>query len=273
MTVCAPRYRVGEDARPRWSRSAEVRVREASARAQLHLARPADLARFGASLKTLLDLRCFQPGAELLGSLAGALRSQLDRREAWQGMAAAVAWGLSLMAECGHPLDAGLHGRIAALLLPGPAAADAAAAANPAAAANFAAAAANPAAALTARQAQVLLRAWAAFACQPGSPARATLPAVLQALEAHGPLAPALGDPARCGGPDARPSAAVVLQRALAAQIATARDAAAVREVRAAAGARFDGVLMHLALLKLRRLCAPEAEMTEWAPAVRRAPM
>jgi len=145
---------------------------------------------------------------------------------------------LNFMSKGGHPLSSSLHDQFTNWLLPG---------ASPSAAG---AARRGGAATLPATQARLLLRAWVGLAAAPGSPARATLPALVQALDARLCAANQLG-------------AAGVVQRAVGARLDAAgrlRAAGAcisdMLSVHDAAGEFFNRQHVISVLRRLAKLCA-----------------
>ncbi len=144
---------------------------------------------------------------------------------------------LDFMSKGGHPLSASLHDQFTRWLLPG-------------AAPSAGAARRGGAATLPATQARLLLRAWVGLAVAPGSPARATLPALVQALDPRLRGAEQLG-------------AAGVVQRAVDARLEAAGRLKAAGacvsdtlSVHDAAGEFFNRLHVISVLRRLARLCA-----------------
>jgi len=147
-------------------------------------------------------------------------------------MTPAVTRLLYFMSRADHPLSASLHDELAGWLLPS--------ADTSAESARGGGGGGGGAAALTAKHAKPLLRAWAGLAVSPGSPARATLPALVQALD------PRLG-------------AVDVVQRALNLRLDVAGTAEDIHSVFDAAGGYFGRPNTIYALRKLAALCAPSS--------------
>jgi len=178
-----------------------------------------------------------EPSKALLDDIAAALVSLLPR-EPWLRKRGALAMVLDCLSQSGWPLSVALHDQVASELLR--------AAAGTAAAEHSS----STGSTLTASQAKAIWHAWRAFAAQPGSPARATLPAVLRAVGA--PLeAPALGSVQRLRGA----GAASELLQAILYQLSSAQSVETVAWVHDAAGEHFGGEHVCAAIQRLAVLC------------------
>jgi hypothetical protein len=211
-----------------------------SARGQLPGCSGSELSEFALLVNVLQLKHGFKPSKALLDDLAAALLSLLPR-EPWRRKRGAVATVLDCMSESGWQLSVALHDRAASELLraaAGTATAEHSSSTGPAV--------------LTASQAKSIVHAWLAFAAQPGSPARATLPAVLRAVGAL-PAAPMLGSAQRLGGA----GAASELLPAILRQLSSAHSVEAVARVHDAAGAYFGREHVCAAIRRLAELCPP----------------
>ena len=171
-----------------------------------------------------------QASRGLCSDLEAALL-RLARFTPWPRLTPAVVRLLDVMSRADHPLSASLHDELAGWLLPG---------VEPSAGSARGSGGGGGAAAMTAKQARLLLRAWVGLAVAPGSPARATLPALVQALD------PRLG-------------AVDVVQRALNLRLDVAGTAEDIHSVFDAAGGYFGRPNTIYALRKLAALCAPSS--------------
>ena len=191
------------------------------------------------SVNVLQHEHGFEPSKALLDDLAAALVSLLPRVP-WKHARGALSKVLDCLSESGWPLSAALHDQVASELLraaAGTAAAEHSSSTGPA---------------LTALQAKAVLYAWLAFAIQPGSPARATLPAVLRAVGAL-PDAAVLGSVQQLGADGA---ASEVLW-AILRQLSSAQSVEAVTRVHDAAGEYFSAEHVCAAIQQLAALCPP----------------
>jgi hypothetical protein len=209
-----------------------------SARGQLPGCSCWELAEFALLVSILQCEHGFKPSKALLDDLAAALASLLPR-EPWLRKRGSLAMVLNLLSESGWPLSVALHDQAASELLR-------------AAAGTASADSRSTGPALTASQASALVHAWLAFAAQPGSPARATLPAVLRAVGAL-PAAPMLGSAQQLGGA----GAASELLPAILRQLSSAQSVEAVARVHDAAGAYFGREHICAAIQRLAALCPP----------------
>ena len=146
---------------------------------------------------------------------------------------------LNVLSQSGWPLSVALHDQAASELLR--AAADTASANS-----------SSTGPALTAKQARAVVHAWLAFATQPGSPARATLPAVLRAVGAL----PEVAMPSSVQQPHGAGTASE-LPPAILHQLSSAQSVEAVARVHDAAGAYFGCEHICAAIQRLAALCPP----------------
>ncbi len=211
-----------------------------SVRGQLPGCSGSELAEFAMIVNHLRLKHGFEPSKALLDDLAAALVCLLPR-EPWLRKRGALAMVLDCLSQSGWPLSVALHYRAASELLR--------------AAAGSAAdeqSSSTGAAILTASQAKSIVHAWLAFAAQPGSPARATLPAVLRAMGAL-PAAPMLGGAQRLRGV----GAASELLPAILRELSSARSVETIARVHDAAGAYFGREHVCAAIQRLAELCPP----------------
>jgi len=199
-----------------------------------------ELAEFALLVALLRREHGLEPSKVLLDDLAAALVSLLPR-EPWPHKRSALALVLNVLSEGGWPLSVALHDQAANELLR--AAAGAATAQR---------SRSTGPAFLTASQAKAIVHAWLAFAAQPGSPARATLPAVLRAVGAL-PAAPMPGSVQRPRGA----GAASELLAAIMCQLSSAQSVEAVARVHDAAGEYFGREHVCAAIQRLAVLCPP----------------
>ena len=206
-----------------------------SARGQLPGCTGWELSEFALLVALLRREHGFEPSKVLLDDLAAALASLLPRVP-WLRKRAALALVLNVLSQSGWPLSVALHDQAASELLR--AAADTASANS-----------SSTGPALTAKQARAVVHAWLAFATQPGSPARATLPAVLRAMGAL-PAAPMLGGAQRLRGA----GAASELLPAILRELSSARSVETIARVHDAAGAYFGREHVCAAIQRLAEL-------------------
>ena len=209
-----------------------------SARGQLPGCNGLELADFARSVALLHCEHGFEPSEALLDDLAAALATVLPR-EPWPHKRGALAMVLNCLNECGRPLSVALHDQAASELLR-------------AAAGAASADSSSTGPALTASQARAVVHAWLAFAIQPGSPARATLPAVLRAVGAL-PEVAMLGSVQQLRGA----GAASELLRASLRQLLLSQSVDAVARVHDAAGEYFGREHVCSAIQRLAELCPP----------------
>jgi len=157
-------------------------------------------------------------------------------------MTPAVTRLLYFMSRTDHPLSASLHDELAGWLLPSAdtSAESARGGGGGGGDGSGGGGGGGGAAALPAKHAKPLLRAWVGLAVPPGSPGRATLPALVQALD------PKLG-------------AVDVVQRALNIRLDVAGTAEDIHSMFDAAGGFFGRPNTIHALRKLAALCAPSS--------------
>jgi len=209
-----------------------------SARGQLPGCTGWELSEFALLVSILRREHGFEPSKALLGDLAAALASLLPR-EPWLCKRGALAMVLNVLSQSGWPLSVALHDQAASELLR--AAADTASANS-----------SSTGPALTAKQARAVVHAWLAFATQPGSPARATLPAVLRAVGAL----PEVAMPSSVQQPHGAGTASE-LPPAILHQLSSAQSVEAVARVHDAAGAYFGCEHICAAIQRLAALCPP----------------
>jgi hypothetical protein len=209
-----------------------------SARGQLPGCSCLELSEFALLVALLHREHGFEPSKALLDDLAAALVSLLPR-EPWLRKRGALATVLDCLSECGLPLSVALHDQVASELLR-------------AAAGTASADSRSTGPAMTASQAKAIVHAWLAFATQPGSPARATLPAMLRAMGAL-PEVAMLGSVQRLRGA----GAASELRRAILRQLSLSQSVEAVARVHDAAGEYFGREHVCAAIQRLAELCPP----------------
>ncbi len=209
-----------------------------SARGQLPGCTGWELSEFALLVALLRREHGFEPSKVLLDDLAAALASLLPRVP-WLRKRAALALVLNVLSQSGWPLSVALHDQAASELLR--AAADTASANS-----------SSTGPALTAKQARAVVHAWLAFATQPGSPARATLPAVLRAVGAL----PEVAMPSSVQQPHGAGTASE-LPPAILHQLSSAQSVEAVARVHDAAGAYFGCEHICAAIQRLAALCPP----------------
>ncbi len=210
-----------------------------SARGQLPGCNGYEVSELALLVNILQHKHGFEPSKALLDDLAAALVSLLPR-EPWPHKRSALALVLNVLSEGGWPLSVALHDQAANELLR--AAAGAATAQR---------SRSTGPAFLTASQAKAIVHAWLAFAAQPGSPARATLPAVLRAVGAL-PEAAVLGSVQRLRGA----GAASAFQQAILRQLISAQSVEAIARVHDAAGEYFGPERVCAAIQRLAVLCS-----------------
>ncbi len=208
-----------------------------SARGQLPGCNGYEVSELALLVNILQHKHGFEPSKALLDDLAAALVSLLPR-EPWLPKRGAFATVLHCLSESGWPLSVALHDRVARELLR-------------AAAGTAAEHSSSTGPALTASQAKAVMNAWLTFAVQPGSPARATLPAVLRAVGAL-PEAAVLGSVQRLRGA----GAASAFQQAILRQLISAQSVEAIARVHDAAGEYFGPERVCAAIQRLAVLCS-----------------
>jgi len=210
-----------------------------SARGQLPGCSGLELSELALVMDLLHRNHGFEPSKALLNDLAAAMASLLQR-EPWRRTRGALATVLGCLSACGWPLSVALHDQVVSELLraaAGTATAEHSSSTGPA---------------LTASQAKAILYAWLAFATQPGSPARATLPAVLRAVGAL-PETAVLGSVQQLGAA----GAASELLRAVLNQLNSAQSVEAISRIHDAAGEYFGLEHVCAAIQQLAVLCPP----------------
>ena len=210
-----------------------------SARGQLPGCGCWELADFALFVSILQCEHGFKPSKALLDDLAAALASLLPR-EPWLRKRGSLAVVLNLLSESGWPLSVALHDQAASELLRAAASS----------AADEQSSSTGPT--FAASQARAIVHAWLVFAAQPGSPARATLPAVLRAVGAL-PEVAMLGSVQQLRGA----GAASELRRAILRQLSLSQSVEAVARVHDAAGAYFGREHVCAAIQRVAELCPP----------------